>query len=82
MNARDRREIARLIVERRWGALATLREDGTPLASQVAYAAQPANGSLLMHLSELAEHTRNLLVRRRWRCSSGSRIWAAAIHRP
>jgi len=45
----------------RWACLATLR-DGAPLASWVAYALDSAGGSLLMHLSRLAVHTRNLLA--------------------
>ena len=50
----------RLLSVCRWGALATLRNDGSPLASQVAVAVDRGAGELLMHLSSLAEHTRNL----------------------
>lgn len=60
---RDRAEIVRLISRRRWGALATIRDDGTPLASQVAFAPHSRCGSLLLHVSDLAEHTRNMRKR-------------------
>lgn len=53
-------EIARLVLSKRWGALATLN-DGAPLASMVAYAPEPELGGLLMFLSGLSAHTRNLL---------------------
>ncbi len=60
LGAADRVDIAGLLVRRRWAALATLREDGTPLASQVAVAPDPGHARLVLHLSDLAEHTRNL----------------------
>jgi putative heme iron utilization protein len=52
-------EIARLILAQRWGAVATLN-DGAPLASMVAYAPEPGLAGLLLFLSGLAPHTRNL----------------------
>jgi len=63
MKALEARQAAStLVAKSRWGALATTCDDGTPLASQVAVA--PAHGGvLLMHLSQLAEHTRNLTQR-------------------
>jgi putative heme iron utilization protein len=54
-------EAARLVLETRWSALATAGERG-PLASMVAYAAEPGLRGLLMFLSGLSEHTRNLMV--------------------
>ena len=57
--------VAELIYRCRWGALATLCDDGSPLASQVAVAVDrkgPGPG-LIMHLSQLAQHTRNLIAR-------------------
>jgi len=57
------REAATLIPAQRWAALATIN-DGEPLASHVAYALAPG-GALLFHLSQLAQHTRNLLDRPR-----------------
>lgn len=53
-------EIARLLLSKRWGALATLNE-GAPLASMVAYAPEPEIAGILMFLSGLSAHTRNLL---------------------
>ena len=53
---------AALLAGARWGALATVNDAGIPLASQVAFAAAPAQGLLLMHLSDLAQHTHNLLA--------------------
>ncbi len=53
-------EAARLVVEERWAALATVGDDG-PSASMVAYAVEPAAPCLVMHLSGLAAHTRQLL---------------------
>lgn len=52
-------EIARLVLSQRWGALATLN-DGAPLASMVAYAPEPGLAGLLLFLSGLSLHTRNL----------------------
>lgn len=53
-------EAARLVVEERWAALATVDDDG-PSASMVAYAIEPATLVLVMHLSGLSAHTRQLL---------------------
>lgn len=52
-------EVARLVLTQRWGAIATLH-GGTPLASMVAYAPEPGLAGLLLFLSGLAAHTRNL----------------------
>jgi len=54
------REAAALIRSQRWAALATL-DEGRPLASMVAYALHESQGALLFFLSQLAQHTRNLL---------------------
>jgi putative heme iron utilization protein len=54
------RDAARLVLEERWAAVATL-DDGLPLATMVAYAPEPGLGGLLMLLSGLAAHTRALL---------------------
>ena len=55
------REAAALIRTHRWAALATL-DAGEPLASMVAYALESGGGALLLHVSQLAQHTRNLLA--------------------
>ena len=54
------REAATLIRTQRWAALAT-SDGGEPLASMVAYAIEPSGTALLFHISQLAQHTRNLL---------------------
>jgi putative heme iron utilization protein len=53
------REAAALVGSQRWAALATL-DAGEPLASMVAYAID-AGGALLFHVSQLAQHTGNLI---------------------
>ena len=54
-------DMVRLIRANRWAALATVGADG-PFASMVAYAAFPDLSRLVLHLSRLAPHTRNLLA--------------------
>jgi putative heme iron utilization protein len=54
------REAVTLIRTQRWAALATA-DTGEPLASMVAYAVEPSGTALLFHVSQLAQHTRNLL---------------------
>lgn len=63
MDAGSQRDLVSLVCAERWAALATLCEDGAPLASSVAYAISPEADGFLLHLSRLAEHTRNLLER-------------------
>lgn len=53
-------EAAGLVRTERWAAIATLHE-GAPLSSMVSYAVEPGSGALLMLLSPMALHTRNLL---------------------
>lgn len=52
-----------LLRDCRWSCLATSNSDGTPHAAMVAWAPDTAGGELLMHLSTLSRHTRNLLAR-------------------
>lgn len=54
------REVVGLIQQQRWAALATLHE-GEPAAAMVAYAVEPGLEGVLMFLSQLAAHTRDLL---------------------
>ncbi|MBT8194214.1 MAG: pyridoxamine 5'-phosphate oxidase family protein [Acidimicrobiia bacterium] len=54
-------DAARMLLGNRWAAMATLGSDG-PSASMVAYATEPDLTSLLLFLSGLSEHTRNLLA--------------------
>lgn len=60
MAPEDAREAGLLIRAQRWAALATLGPSGTPDASMVAYVPEAHFASLLLLLSELAGHTRNL----------------------
>ncbi|HEY3380133.1 MAG TPA: pyridoxamine 5'-phosphate oxidase family protein [Vicinamibacterales bacterium] len=53
-------DAARLIMTERWAAIATM-DRGVPLATMVAYAPERALGGLLIFVSELSQHTRNLL---------------------
>lgn len=53
-------DAARLLLANRWAALATLDSDG-PSASMVAYASEPDLSSLVLFLSGLSGHTRNLI---------------------
>ncbi len=53
-------EVVRLILGERWGAIATL-DGGAPFASMVAYAPEPTLDAVLLFLSHLSQHTRNLL---------------------
>ena len=55
---------AGLLSGHRWAALATVSEDG-PAASMVAYAPAIDLTSLLLFLSGLSEHTRNLIAQPR-----------------
>jgi hypothetical protein len=55
------REVVRLIQVHRWAALATLHE-GAPAVSMAAYAVEPGLDGLLMFLSQLSAHTRDLLA--------------------
>ncbi len=50
-----------LLASTRWAALGTVDESGAPYVSNVAFAVE--SGSLLIHVSQLAAHTGNLLSR-------------------
>ena len=53
-------EAARLVMSHRWAALATLGPNG-PLASMVAYSTNRDVSRVVLFLSSLSEHTRNLV---------------------
>lgn len=53
--------VAALLRGQRQAALGTL-SGGAPFTSMVAYVAEPDFGGVLLHLSQLAPHTRHLLV--------------------
>lgn len=61
LSVQEQRQLAGLLREQRWAALATVHQN-RPQASMVAYAYDAADHSLLLHLSRLADHTRNLLA--------------------
>jgi putative heme iron utilization protein len=54
------KEARALLHAQRWAALATV-DGGEPLASMVAYAIDEEHRGLLLLLSQLAQHTKNLL---------------------
>lgn len=56
-----RQQIAAMLQQQRWAALATVDAAGLPAASMVAYALDREQGCLYLHLSGLAAHTRELL---------------------
>ena len=58
MDAQQQMRLLQLVQQQRWAALATIGGD-YPEASWVAYCVA-ADGSVLLHLSRLASHTRNL----------------------
>lgn len=60
IDKQNQKRIRTLIDNHRWAALATLGENG-PEVSWVAYAVEPDWSGFLLHISQLAAHTRNLL---------------------
>jgi hypothetical protein len=54
------RELHALLQRQRVAALGTLCEDGAPLVSMVPFAIEPGGACLVIHVSGLAAHTRNL----------------------
>jgi hypothetical protein len=53
-------ELRRLLAERPVAALGTLDESGAPFVSMVPFAVEPASGCLVLHVSALAAHTRQM----------------------
>jgi putative heme iron utilization protein len=62
-DSRLTRELRALLHSRRVGALGTLSDDGLPFVSMVPFAMEPQHGELVLHVSALAEHSRNLTKR-------------------
>lgn len=54
-----------LLHSQRVAALGTISDDGAPFVSMVPYAMEPSLGNLVIHVSGLATHTRNLQARSR-----------------
>lgn len=60
MDADSEQTLIRLLRTQRVAALGTLR-DGSPLVSQVLFAAVPDFSSFTLHISRLAQHTQDIL---------------------
>jgi len=60
MDPQSRQTLARLIQEQRIAAFGTLR-DSAPFVSMVLFAASPDFASFYIHISRLAQHTRDIL---------------------
>lgn len=59
------RELRALLAARRVAALGTIGDDGAPLVSMVPFAIEHLHGCFVLHVSDLAAHTRNLRARPR-----------------
>ena len=55
------RALRQMLNTQRVASLGTLNSDGSPFVSMVPYAIEPESASLIVHVSLLAPHTRNLL---------------------
>jgi putative heme iron utilization protein len=62
-DSRLTKELRTLLQTQRVAALGTLTEDGRPMVSMVPFAIEPGAGCLVIHVSALAAHTRNLQTR-------------------
>ena len=60
MDEKESEKLRNLLLNTRWGALATALDD-VPYASWVAYVVEPDFQGFLLHLSRLARHTRFLM---------------------
>lgn len=58
-------QLGSLLHAQRVASLGTIADDGGALVSMVPYAIEPRLGCLVIHVSDLAAHTRNLQVRPR-----------------
>lgn len=59
------RELRSLLHSKRVAAMGTLGDDGAAFVSMVPYALEPSLGCVVIHVSGLAAHTRNLQARPR-----------------
>jgi len=57
------RDLRTLLSTQRIAALGTLGEDGLPFVSMVPYALEPQSACVVIHVSALAVHTRNLQLK-------------------
>lgn len=63
--ARLTRELRTLLNTQRMASLGTLTDEGEPFVSMVPYSIEPTLGCLVIHVSTLAAHTRNLQTHKR-----------------
>lgn len=61
MKQEQKLALATLIRQQRWAGLATVDNEGQPLAAMVAYAYAADFSAFYIHISKLSQHTRNLL---------------------
>lgn len=59
------RQLQQLLAGQRVAALGTIADDGAPLVSMVPFAVERALGVFVIHVSDLAAHSRNLQTRPR-----------------
>lgn len=59
------RQLQELLAAQRVAALGTIADDGAPLVSMVPFAVEHALGVLVIHVSDLAAHSRHLQTRPR-----------------
>jgi putative heme iron utilization protein len=62
MTNQDYATVIQRLCQQRQAALATVSADGAPHVGMVAFAIEPDGSALLLHLSTLAAHTRQLLA--------------------
>jgi len=62
MDHTEQQLLVSVVRDLRWAGLATVDGDGAPHASMVAYVPEAERLGLLLHLSRLSRHTRNLLA--------------------
>lgn len=62
MTNQDYATVIQRLCQQRQAALATVAADGAPHVGMVAFAIEPDGSALLLHLSTLAAHTRQLLA--------------------
>jgi putative heme iron utilization protein len=58
-------QLRSLLQAQRVASLGTISDEGAALVSMVPYAVEPQSGRLVIHVSDLAAHTRNLEARPR-----------------
>ncbi|MBL1433768.1 MAG: hypothetical protein COC09_03680 [Gammaproteobacteria bacterium] len=61
MNQEQKLVLATLVREQRWAGLATVGNDGEPLAAMVAYAHAIDFSAFYIHVSTLSQHTRHMI---------------------